>query len=203
MLAVEGFYDDATSTVTYLVWDEGSKAAAIIDPVMDYDQSSSSLATTSADQLLGVAAEKNLTIEWVLETHVHADHLSAGDYIRQKTGAKIGIGARIAEVQSQFYPLFHALDVEPDGSVFDALFEDGDTLPIGGLTVEVMHTPGHTPACVTYKIKDALFVGDTLFMPDFGTARADFPGGDAHVLYQSIHPSPFGAAGGHSDFRWS
>ena len=137
--------------------------------------------------MLNVVAEKGLKLVWVLDTHAHADHLSAADYVRAKTGAKIGIGARITEVQKAFRTLFNATDVAANGEVFDALFEDGAHFAIGDLDVRVLHTPGHTPACVTYVIGDAAFVGDTLFMPDYGTARADFPGGDAATLYRSIH----------------
>ena len=186
MVEIQGFFDDATATVTYLVWDPATRAAAIIDPVLDYEPTTGALTTSSIDAVLETARAKDLEIVWSLETHAHADHLAAGDTIRERTGAKVGIGAKITEVQSTFAPLFHADDVEPNGEQFDVLFEGGDEFALGSLTVKVMHTPGHTPACVTYVIDDAAFVGDTLFMPDYGTARADFPGGDAATLFQSI-----------------
>ena len=187
MLKTHAYFDTATSTVTYLAWDDATLEAAIIDPVMDYEPHAASLSTASVDRILADAKARGLKIVWALDTHAHADHLSAAHHVRDVTGAKVGIGARITEVQSAFSALFHASDVCPNGSAFDALFNDGDTFPLGELTVRVIHTPGHTPACVTYVIDDAAFVGDTLFMPDYGTARADFPGGDAATLYQSIH----------------
>ncbi len=183
---IKAYFDPATFTVTYLVSDPETQQAAIIDPVLDFDQASAKLATASADKVLADAEEAGLTIQWVLDTHAHADHLSAADHIRKKTGATYGIGARIVDVQRQFKPMFNAADLIPDGHVFDQLFEDGETFKIGGLEARILHTPGHTPACITYVIGDAAFVGDTLFMPDYGTARADFPGGDAATLYRSI-----------------
>lgn len=186
MLKHKAFFDKQTHTLSYLIWDEESKAALIIDPVLDYDPAAGRISTRSADKVLQEAGKLGLTLEWVLDTHAHADHLSAGDYIRQQTQAKLGIGSRITEVQKAFCPLFLADDVTPDGRVFDKLFEDGDIFNLGGHSVHVLHTPGHTPACVSYLIGDRVFVGDTLFMPDFGTARADFPGGDAATLYDSI-----------------
>jgi glyoxylase-like metal-dependent hydrolase (beta-lactamase superfamily II) len=186
MPGIEAFFDKATSTVTYLVWDPAMREAAVIDAVLDFDPATGRLGTASANAVLARAAELNLKVIWALETHAHADHLSAADHIRRRTGARIGIGSRITEVQTRFRALFDAPEAETEGSVFDRLFEDGDTFAIGGLQARVMHTPGHTPACVTYVIDDAAFVGDTLFMPDYGTARADFPGGDAAVLYRSI-----------------
>ncbi len=183
---IEVFFDPATSTATYLVWDTDSREAAVIDAVLDFDPVTGWLATRSADQVLAVAAGLGLKVIWALETHAHADHLSAADYLRRKTGAKIGIGARITEVQTRFRALFGAPEAETESDVFDELFEDGAAFRIGGMEGKVIHTPGHTPACVTYVIADAAFVGDTLFMPDYGTARADFPGGDAVVLYRSI-----------------
>lgn len=183
---IQAFFDRATNTVSYLVSDPATGRAAVIDPVLDYDPAAVRTSTTSADAILAVAAEQGLSIEWVLETHAHADHLSAAQHIREATGATIGIGRRITEVQKTFGDLFEADDVTPDGAVFDQLFDDGETFTIGSLQGEVLHTPGHTPACVSYRIGDAVFVGDTLFMPDFGTARADFPGGDAATLYRSI-----------------
>jgi glyoxylase-like metal-dependent hydrolase (beta-lactamase superfamily II) len=183
---VQAFFDEATNTVSYLVSDPASGVAAIIDPVLDYDPASARTSTASADDVLAAAAAQGLRIERVLETHAHADHLSAAHYIREQTGAAIGIGSRITEVQKVFGQLFDATDVTDDGAVFDHLFADGEGFAIGGLEAEVIHTPGHTPACVSYHIGDAVFVGDTLFMPDYGTARADFPGGDAATLYRSI-----------------
>ncbi|MEQ9504897.1 MAG: MBL fold metallo-hydrolase [Hyphomonas sp.] len=183
----KAFFDDATNTVTYLVWDPATRAAAIIDPVLDFDPNAAGLNTRSADAVLAAAAELGLRIDWILDTHAHADHLSGADYLRRKTGAKIGIGAHITKVQKAFLPLFGATTDNPDGHVFDVLLNEGDTLPLGKLTIGLLHTPGHTPACVTYLIDDMAFVGDTLFMPDYGTARADFPGGDARALYRSIH----------------
>lgn len=183
---VQAFFDKATNTISYLVSDPDSRVAAIIDPVLDYDPASACTSTASADDVLAAAAAQGLRVVRVLETHAHADHLSAAHYIREQTGAAIGIGGRITEVQKVFGPLFDATDVTDDGAVFDHLFADGERFAIGGLEAEVIHTPGHTPACVSYHIGDAVFVGDTLFMPDYGTARADFPGGDAATLYRSI-----------------
>ena len=183
---IQAFFDKATNTISYLVSDPASDVAAIIDPVLDYDPASACTSTASADDMLAAAAAQGLRVTWVLETHAHADHLSAAHYIREQTGAAIGIGGRITEVQKVFGQLFDATDVTDDGAVFDHLFADGERFAIGGLAAEVIHTPGHTPACVSYHIGDAVFVGDTLFMPDYGTARADFPGGDAATLYRSI-----------------
>ena len=183
---VHAQFDEATHTVSYVVWDPATCRAAIIDPVLDYDHRTGRVSHRSADDLLGFVADQGLSVDWVLETHAHADHLSAAQYLKEKTGAPIGIGARITEVQRTFAPVFGLDDVSGDGREFDRLFRDGDTFPLGGLQVEVMHTPGHTPACVSYRIGEAVFVGDTLFMPDYGTARADFPGGDARTLYRSI-----------------
>ena len=184
---VHAQFDEATHTVSYVVWDPATCRAAIIDPVLDYDHRTGRVSHRSADDLLGFAAGQGLSVDWVLETHAHADHLSAAPYLKEKTGAPIGIGARITEVQRTFAPVFGLDDVSGDGREFDRLFRDGETIALGGLQVEVMHTPGHTPACVSYRIGEAVFVGDTLFMPDYGTARADFPGGDARTLYRSIH----------------
>ena len=184
---VHAQFDEATHTVSYVVWDPATCRAAIIDPVLDYDHRTGRVSHRSADDLLGIVADQGLSVDWVLETHAHADHLSAAPYLKEKTGAPIGIGARITEVQRTFAPVFGLEDVSGDGREFDRLFRDGETITIGGLQVEVMHTPGHTPACVSYRIGEAVFVGDTLFMPDYGTARADFPGGDARTLYRSIH----------------
>jgi glyoxylase-like metal-dependent hydrolase (beta-lactamase superfamily II) len=182
---VQGFFDPATFTVSYVVSDPATKAAAIVDPVADFEPKGARLSHGSADALLTAVERQGLDLRYVLETHAHADHLSAADYIRRRTGAPIVIGAHITEVQRQFAPVFEAQDVAADGRAFDQLAADGDALPLGDLTIEVLHTPGHTPACVTYRIGDAAFVGDTLFMPDYGTARADFPGGDAGALYRS------------------
>ncbi|KQS57557.1 MBL fold metallo-hydrolase [Brevundimonas sp. Leaf363] len=183
---VRGFFDPATHTITYLVSDPQTGQAAIIDPVLDYDAASARTSTGSIDAVMAALREAGLTLAMVLETHAHADHLTAADHLRRSEGVPIGIGERITAVQSAFGPLFDARDVTHDGAVFDRLHADGDTFPLGGLEVQVIHTPGHTPACVSYRIGDALFTGDTLFMPDYGTARADFPGGDARTLYQSI-----------------
>lgn len=182
---VQAFFDPATNTVSYLVHDPATRDAAIIDPVIDFQMNDGGLATTSADAILAIAAAQGLTIRWLLETHAHADHLSAAHHLRELTSAPIVIGRHITEVQAIFAPLFEADDVVPDGSQFERLVDDGDTLPLGNLAIAVLHTPGHTPACVTYVIGDIAFVGDTLFMPDFGTARADFPGGSASQLYRS------------------
>ena len=184
---IKAFFDEPTNTVSYLVWDPQTNKAAVIDPVLDYDHRSGKASTRSADVILAQAAELGLEIVWVLETHAHADHLSGAPYIKIKTGAKVAIGERIREVQKIFRPVFNAEDVSGDGSEFDHLFKDGETFHIGDVEGEVIATPGHTPACISYRFGDAVFVGDTLFMPDFGTARADFPGGDARQLYRSIH----------------
>jgi glyoxylase-like metal-dependent hydrolase (beta-lactamase superfamily II) len=183
---IRSFFHEPTNTVSYLVSDKRTNTAAVIDPVLDFDQRSGEGATDSADAILAASKEAGLTIAWVLETHAHADHLSAADYIKRKTGARVAIGNRICEVQRIFRPIFNLADLKGDGSEFDHLFADGDHFHIGSLEVEVFHTPGHTPASVSYKVGNAVFVGDTLFMPDQGTARADFPGGSARVLYRSI-----------------
>lgn len=185
-LEIQAFFDEPTNTVSYLVWDGVSHEGAVIDPVLDYDHRTGKASVKSANAMLDFAEKNGVKIARVLETHAHADHLSGAPYIKMKTGAKVGIGENIREVQRIFRPVFNALDVSGDGAEFDHLFKDGDRFAIGGLDVEVIFTPGHTPACVSYKIEDAVFVGDTLFMPDFGTARADFPGGDARLLYRSI-----------------
>jgi glyoxylase-like metal-dependent hydrolase (beta-lactamase superfamily II) len=183
---IQPFFDEPTNTVTYLVACPVTKQAAVIDPVFDYDYKSGEASMVSADKVLAAAAEHGFSISRILETHVHADHLSAAPYIKLKTGAAVGIGERIREVQQIFRPIFNAMDVSGRGAEFDQLFRDGEHFTIGELDVEVIATPGHTPACVSYRIGDAVFVGDTLFMPDYGTARADFPGGDARTLYRSI-----------------
>ncbi|WP_107851872.1 MBL fold metallo-hydrolase [Oceanimonas marisflavi] len=184
---VTPFFDDATSTFSYVVRDPASASCAIIDAVLDFEYAGGTISTRSADALLAHIAQHRLQPEWILETHVHADHLSAAAYLRRQTGARLGIGAQITAVQNIFGERFNAgPDFATDGSQFDALFEDGDTITIGTLTGRAMHTPGHTPACLTYVFGDAAFVGDTLFMPDYGSARCDFPGGDAASLYRSV-----------------
>jgi glyoxylase-like metal-dependent hydrolase (beta-lactamase superfamily II) len=183
---IKAFFDEPTNTVSYLVWDPATKDAAVVDPVLDFDHRSGEANVNAADELLAEATRLGLRIGRVLETHVHADHLSAAPYIKQKTGAPVCIGEHIRKVQQIFRPVFNASDVSGDGSEFDHLFKDGERFKIGNVEGEVMYTPGHTPACVSYRIGDAVFVGDTMFMPDYGTARADFPGGDARELYRSI-----------------
>lgn len=184
--SVRAFFDEPTNTITYIVSDPATKRAAIVDPVLDYDPASGVADSHSVDAILAEAAREGLTIDWVLETHAHADHLSAAQIVKAATGAKIGIGEHIDKVQKLFRPVFGANDVKADGGCFDHLFKDGERFKIGGIDAETIYTPGHTPADVAYRIGDAVFVGDTLFMPDYGTARADFPGGDAHALYRSI-----------------
>ncbi|NIA69215.1 MBL fold metallo-hydrolase [Pelagibius litoralis] len=184
---IKTFFDEATFTATHVVWDPGTGKAAIIDSVKDYDPKSGRTGTDSADAVIAFVTAGNLTVEWILETHVHADHLTAAPYLKEKLGGKIAIGAEIDKVQGVFKKVFHVEDgFATDGRQFDRLLEDGESFSIGGLEAKVMHTPGHTPACATYVVGDAAFVGDTLFMPDFGTARCDFPGGDARQLYKSI-----------------
>ncbi len=184
---VKTFFDPATYTATHIVWDTNTNKAAIIDSVCDYDPKSGRTSHSSADQVIAFVKAEKLAVEWILETHVHADHLTAAPYLKEKLGGKIGIGARVDAVQGVFKSLFHVEDsFATDGSQFDQLFNDEDHFQIGDLEARVIHTPGHTPACVTYVIGDAAFVGDTMFMPDYGTARCDFPGGDAQQLYHSI-----------------
>ena len=183
---IDAFFDEATFTVTYLVSDPASGRAAIVDPVRDYDHKSGRASTVSADRVLAKATERGIKVDWILETHAHADHLTAAPHLRMKTGAQVAIGEHIREVQKIFKEVFNASDVSGDGREFDRLVRDGDRLALGTLEIEVMHLPGHTPADVAYRIGDAVFVGDTIFMPDYGTARADFPGGDAAQLYRSI-----------------
>ena len=184
---VEAFFDPATFTWNYVVSDPATKRCAIIDSVLDYDAAAGRTSTASADKLIAYVRAENLTVDWLLETHVHADHLSAAPYLRQALGGKLGIGALITRVQDTFGKLFNAgSEFATDGRQFDRLFEEGDRFSIGSLETRVLHTPGHTPACVTYVVGDAAFIGDTLFMPDYGTARCDFPGGDARALYHSI-----------------
>jgi glyoxylase-like metal-dependent hydrolase (beta-lactamase superfamily II) len=183
---IQANFDEPTNTVSYLVADPTTKKAAIIDPVLDYDHNGGTVDTRSVETMLKAAEEAGFKVEWALETHAHADHLSGAPYVKARTGAKISIGEHIKDVQRLFRPIFNATDLATDGSDFDHLFKDGERFKIGELEGEVLYTPGHTPADISYKIEDAVFVGDTLFMPDYGTARADFPGGDAHQLYRSI-----------------
>lgn len=184
---IQAFFDNDTNTVSYLVSDPASSESAIIDSVLDYDQASGQTSTASADAVIAAVREQGREVVLILETHVHADHLSAAPYIQEQIGGKIGIGAHITEVQETFGKVFNeGTAFERDGSQFDLLLSDGDKLTIGSLPLSVIHTPGHTPACLSYVIGDAVFVGDTIFMPDFGTARTDFPGGSAEDLYRSI-----------------
>ncbi|GLR63341.1 MBL fold metallo-hydrolase [Marinospirillum insulare] len=184
---IKAFFEPETFTYSYLVYDPHTRHCAIIDSVLDFDPASGSTSTKSADLLIAAINEKNLKLEWILETHVHADHLSAAPYLKTQLGGKIGIGSKIVQVQEVFSEVFNAdSSFATDGSQFDRLFDEGDSFQLGELKIEVLHTPGHTPACLTYLIADTAFVGDTLFMPDYGTARCDFPGGDAALLYQSI-----------------
>lgn len=184
---VTAFFDEPTNTVSYVVADPSSKKCAIVDSVLDFDPASGRTSTASADEIVAFVRDNKLEVEWILETHVHADHLSAAPYLKEKLGGKIAIGANITVVQDTFGKIFNAgTEFERDGSQFDALMKDSDVFHIGALHGRAIHTPGHTPACMTYVIGDAAFVGDTMFMPDYGTARADFPGGDARTLYRSI-----------------
>jgi glyoxylase-like metal-dependent hydrolase (beta-lactamase superfamily II) len=184
---IRAFFDEPTNTVSYLVWDPGERRGVVIDPVLDFDPASGTVDDGSIEELLQAAEDEGIAIEWVLETHVHADHLSGAPLIKARTGAKVAIGEHVRDVQTIFRPIFGADDMKADGSDFDRLLKDGERFEAGGLDIEVMHTPGHTPACVSYRIGDAVFVGDTMFMPDYGTARTDFPGGCARQLYRSIH----------------
>ena len=185
---IESFFDHATNTVTYVVHDPATKKAAVIDSVLDYDPAAGRTDTSSSDRVSAYVKDNGLTVEWLLETHAHADHLSAAPYLQAKLGGKIAIGEHITTVQNVFGKLFNAgSEFQRDGSDFDALWKDGDHFKIGELDVTVLHVPGHTPACVAYVIGDAVFVGDTMFMPDYGTARCDFPGGDARTLYRSLN----------------
>ena len=184
---VKAFFDGATNTVSYVVRDPNGRAAAIVDSVLDFDHASGRTDTSSADAIIDYVTAQDLRIEWILETHVHADHLSAAPYLQEQLGGKIGIGSQIKVVQDTFGKIFNeGTEFQRDGSQFDALFTDGQTYEVGGLTCFAMSTPGHTPACMVHVMGDAAFVGDTLFMPDGGSARADFPGGDAGQLYDSI-----------------
>ncbi len=184
---IEAFFDEATNTITYIVKDPGSAACAIVDSVMDIDYAAGRITADHADKLIEVIRERGLELQWIIETHVHADHLSAAPYLQEKLGGKIGVGAKIMEIQETFGKIFNeGTEFQRDGSQFDALFEDGDSYQVGGMTCFAMATPGHTPACMVHVMGDACFVGDTLFMPDGGSARADFPGGCAGELYDSI-----------------
>jgi glyoxylase-like metal-dependent hydrolase (beta-lactamase superfamily II) len=184
---IEAFYDHDTGTISYVVYDRADGRAALIDPVLDYDAKAGKTHTASADRLARFVRANNLAVDWILETHAHADHLSAAYYLKQELGGKIAIGNRIGQVQKVFKRLFNLeSDFTPDGSQFDHLFAEGETFRIGELTAHALFMPGHTPADMAYRVEDAVFVGDTLFMPDVGTARCDFPGGDAHALYRSI-----------------
>ena len=185
--AIKAFFDDATNTVSYVVHDPATKRAAIIDSVLDYDPAAGRTSFASADKIIAFVKEHDLAIDWLLETHAHADHLSAAPHLQEKLGGQIAIGEHIVTVQNSFGKLFNAgSDFERDGSDFDHLWKDGDRFQIGEIEVTVLHVPGHTPADNAYVIGDAVFVGDTMFMPDYGTARADFPGGDARQLFQSL-----------------
>ncbi|MGA1342169.1 MAG: MBL fold metallo-hydrolase [Hyphomonas sp.] len=184
---VTGFFDEATNTISYVVADPQTKVCAIVDSLLDFDQASGRTRTDSADRMIAFVREQALTCEWIIDTHVHADHLTAAPHIQQQLGGKTGIGAHISTVQKVFARIFNeGQSFHTDGSQFDHLFQDGETYKIGSLEARAIHTPGHTPACMSHLIGDALFVGDTIFMPDFGTARCDFPGGDAGALYDSI-----------------
>jgi glyoxylase-like metal-dependent hydrolase (beta-lactamase superfamily II) len=184
--SVKSFFDPVTATITHVVHDGPSSACAIVDPVLDYDRASGRTATASADRVLSYVRDKDLQVEWILETHVHADHLSAAAYLKGRCGARVGIGEHVLAVQRVFQPIFNLEpQFRPDGSQFDRLFADGEAFALGRLSVEVMHVPGHTPACVAYRVGDRVFVGDTIFRPDVGSARCDFPGGDSQRLYRS------------------
>src|SRR5690554_4966445 len=183
---IHAYFDEATHTVSYLVVDPSTRAAAVVDPVLDYEHSSGTISATSARQILADVKEAGLTLQWVLETHAHADHLSAAPFLQRETGARIVIGEHIAQVQRIFADTFNLKNISGTGAEFDKLVRDGETFQLGSLKVSVLHTPGHTPACIAYRICDAAFGGDTLFMPDYGTARTDFPGGDARTLYRSL-----------------
>jgi glyoxylase-like metal-dependent hydrolase (beta-lactamase superfamily II) len=183
---VQAFHDEATFTVTYVVSDPATSKAAIIDPVHDFDAASGRISTESADAVIDYVRASDLEVDWILETHVHADHLSGAPYLQEQLGGKVAIGAQVGAVQETFKRIFNLADLATDGSQFDRLFADGDTFHLGSIAAHVIATPGHTPACVTYVIGDSAYVGDTLFMPDFGTARTDFPGGSAAQLYDSI-----------------
>ena len=184
---VKAFFDEATNTISYVVRDPEGTHCAIVDSVLDFDYAAGRTDTSSADEIIAYVRAEGLVVDWVLETHVHADHLSAAPYLQEQLGGKIGIGRNITVVQDTFGKIFNeGTEFQRDGSQFDALFEDGDSFHVGQIRGDVLHTPGHTPACMTYVIGDAAFVGDTLFMPDFGTARCDFPGGSADTMFDSV-----------------
>jgi len=212
---VKAFFDNDTYTVTYVVSDPSGKTCAVIDPVLDFDQASGRTSTASADRVLDYVHDNGLDVIWILETHAHADHLSAAAYLKSKSNGKTGTGLFITDVQATFKEIFRLGDeFLANGEQFDSLFDEGDLLDLGALKIRVMHTPGHTPSCVTFVVGDAAFVGDTLFMPDYGTARTDFPGGDAATLYRSIQrilALPIGTriflchdykAPGRDEYRW-
>lgn len=185
---IEAFFDEVTGTVSYVVYDEPGGVCAVVDSVLDFDPKSGRTATRSADRIVDFVQRQHLTSQWILETHAHADHLSAAQYLRDKLGGKIAIGAAITQVQGVFKSIFHLEpEFKTDGRQFDRLLEDGETLSIGSFQARAIAVPGHTPACMAYQVGDAVFVGDTLFMPDVGSARCDFPGGDARTLYHSVH----------------
>ena len=185
-ISIQSFFDPATFTVTYVLADPQSRQAAIIDSVLDYDPKSGRTSHASADKVMAYVREQDFKVAWLLETHAHADHLSAAPYLQAQLGGQTAIGKHICEVQTVFKKVFNAKDMNTDGADFDHLFEDGELFSVGALEVRALHTPGHTPACMTYLTGEHAFVGDTLFMPDYGTARCDFPGGDAATLYRSI-----------------
>ena len=212
--SVTAFFDEATFTVTYVAADPDTRRAAIIDPVLDFDPASGRTSTTSADKVVDFVRDSGLAVDWILETHIHADHLTAAPYLKEQLGGRIAIGSNVTAVQETFKSVFNIEDLETDGTQFDHLFVDGDEFKVGSIAGSIIGSPGHTPACITYVVGDAAFVGDTLFMPDFGTARADFPDGDAGMLYDSIQKIlalPDGTrlfmchdykAPGRDEFRW-
>jgi len=212
--SVTAFFDEATFTVTYVAADPDTGRAAIIDPVLDFDPASGRTSTTSADKVVDFVRDSGLAVDWILETHIHADHLTAAPYLKEQLGGRIAIGSNVTAVQETFKSVFNIEDLETDGTQFDHLFVDGDEFKVGSIAGSIIGSPGHTPACITYVVGDAAFVGDTLFMPDFGTARADFPDGDAGMLYDSIQKIlalPDGTrlfmchdykAPGRDEFRW-
>lgn len=184
---VTAFYEERTGTISYLVADPERNRAAIIDPVLVYEANAGRTRTEFADRILAAVSAQGVTVDWILDTHPHADHLSAAGYLKGRLGAPVAIGSGIAVVQERWSEVYNlGPDFRTDGSQFDRLLEEGDRLPLGAMEIEVWHTPGHTPACLSYRLGDCIFVGDTLFMPDYGTARCDFPGGDARTLYRSI-----------------
>ncbi len=185
-MQIQSFFDQATSTFTHLIWDSATGDAAVIDPVLDFDYKSGSTGTASADAVIAALDAHGLKLHYIFETHAHADHVSSAPYLKAQRGGKVVIGRHITTVQAVFKKVFNLGDLTPDGAQFDLLVDEGDELKLGNLIVRVMNTPGHTPACVSYQVGDAVFIGDTLFSPAAGSARADFPGGDAHTLYQSV-----------------